>query len=233
MLFTPHGHHPLSPREMDRSPAPAGFASPLRSLRLTTAATDIVAGPPPVAVCSKPNALVTDPTPGGFNRGRIFQPLEGVVVRTPININPGCNRVTASRARLPRAAVAFRVMEPTQGQAARVMITAMSRVGTELVGMGIIATPLLAALGLGPPLAFAAYRPRRRCDGMSERCSRLALGLDCHVGGINLSDTVTRVDMPDHVDGNAPMRPVGLLPSDPAVPAMVLQAGREIRQAPE
>jgi hypothetical protein len=111
---------------MDRSPAPAGFASPLRSLRLTTAATDIVAGPPPVAVFSKPNALVTDTTPGGFNRGRIFPPLEGVVVRTQININLGCKRITASPARLPRAAVAFRVMEPTQGQAARIVITAMS-----------------------------------------------------------------------------------------------------------
>ena len=140
---------------MGGSPAPALSATLLRSLRLTTAPTDIVAGPPPVALFSKTNALVTNTAPGGFNRWRIFQPLEMGLVRTPIDINLGCERITTWRARLPLAAVAFMVVEPTQGKAAMVVITVVSGVGKELVGMGVIANPLRATLGLGQPIAFA------------------------------------------------------------------------------
>jgi hypothetical protein len=154
MLFTPR-HCPLSPRGMNGSPASAWFASPLRSLRLATAPTDIVSSPPPEAVFSKTNALLTDTTSGRFNRGRILQSLEVVLIGAKIYIELSCKRTTAGLTRLPLAVVAFVIVEATQREAAMVVVTAVSGIGKELIGMGVIANPLLTALGLGQPIAFA------------------------------------------------------------------------------
>jgi hypothetical protein len=152
-ILTSCSHHttitPEPERGRRRSPAPSLRLSPLRSLRLATAPADIVAGPPPVAVFVKTNTRVTDAAPGERNRGRIFQPLDMSLVRTQIHIVLSGKRITAGRARLPRATVALRVVEPTPRQSARVVTTAVSCVGKELVGTSVIVNPRLAALGWG------------------------------------------------------------------------------------
>jgi hypothetical protein len=58
--------------------------------------------------------------------------------------------------RLPLAWVAFVIVEATQREAAMVVVTAVSGVGKELIGMGVIADPPLATLGLSQPIAFAS-----------------------------------------------------------------------------
>jgi hypothetical protein len=73
-----------------------------------------------------------------------------------VHIEVSCKRTTAWLTRLPLAAVAFVIVETTQREAAMVVVTAVSGVGKELIGMGVIADPPLATLGLSQPIAFAA-----------------------------------------------------------------------------
>jgi hypothetical protein len=99
---------------------------------------------------------VTDAAQGEFIGGRILQALEVVFVRPERHIELGCKRMTAWLTCLLLAAVAFMIVEATQREAAMVVVTAVSGVGKELVDMGVIANPLLATLGLGQLIAFAA-----------------------------------------------------------------------------
>jgi hypothetical protein len=149
---------------MGGSPNP--IPSPLRTLCLATAPTDIAARSTPIAVFAKTNTPLTDAAQGGFVCEQIFQSLEVVLIGANIHIELSCKRTTAWLTRLPLAPVAFIIVETTQGKAAMVVVTAVSGVGKELVGMGVITNPLLATLGLGQPIAVAAQTtvPARRDD---------------------------------------------------------------------
>jgi hypothetical protein len=147
---------------MGGSPYP--IPSPLRTLCLATAPTDIAARPTPIAVFAKTNTPLTDAAQGGFVGGRIFQSLDVVLLGAHIHIELRCKHTTAWLSRLPLAPVAFIIVETTQGKAARVVVTAVSGVGKELIGRGVITNPVLATLGLSQPIAVAAQTtaPARR-----------------------------------------------------------------------
>jgi hypothetical protein len=118
-----------------------------------------VADPPPIAVFAKTNARVTDAAQGGCIGGQILQSLEVGLVRPQIHINLSGKRMTAWLTRPPLAAVAFRVVEAPPGKAAMIVITTVSGVGKAFIGMGVIANPRLATVGLGQPIALAAPTP--------------------------------------------------------------------------